>query len=679
MEPGPKRVVAGLEMFDTAPVGAVLTSGRDHVVTYTNRMARRIFGDLPLGEPLRPVPGAPIPLARYRDRFDRVEQRGERALLNEVPALVPEEMPRQRWFDVSLAPIAPLNVEPGVLAIASDVTHRILQARQISILGEERRRIALRNTTLGRLAAQLMFVTDGEGSAIEPSPGWEAITGQAFDEFRGDGWLAMVHPEDRDRTYRSWRRAVEEVPSYWTHVYRLRTSNGDYRHVQARAVPVRDAQGRVLEWVGTCTDIEDELQDQFRERLLARAAAATSGRSDLPSMLSALAHVLVPEIVDACRVYLVRETPSRPPGDILTIELVGMVVRQGLPAFRVARQEQRGPGSPLHRAVRDRRPAFATFPHGDPPPDIGSEALRQWLADTNAACLAVVPIIVDGTVAAAASVSVSGERPMISEADVRLIEEIFEKAHDALSAVIRDSRTRQYALAIQHSLLTDPPDIPGLEIAGRYQSTVHTAGVGGDWYDCFLLPDRTAVLTVGDVAGHDVPAAAMMGQLRTVLRGVTIARPGSTAEILTLLNEAMESLYADSTATCALAKLSPDRSDEGGVVMQYSLAGHPPPLLFSGDGYRFLEDGRNPLLGAPFVRPYAEAEEYLRRGSTLLFYTDGLIERRGEHLGVGLARLGEAAVGLASEPVDTICEKLLSDLPVTGHDDVAMIALRVVR
>jgi serine phosphatase RsbU (regulator of sigma subunit) len=138
----------------------------------------------------------------------------------------------------------------------------------------------------------------------------------------------------------------------------------------------------------------------------------------------------------------------------------------------------------------------------------------------------------------------------------------------------------------------------------------------------------------------------------------------------------MSTLSPDSTATCVLARV--DEAGEGGRLLNFAVAGHPPPLLVTPDGRaRLLEQAVNPLLGLLVDQTYTSAVEALPPGSTLLLYTDGLVEHPGENLDVGLDRLCRKGAELAAAPLPAFCDGLLTGLPTTGTDDIAVIAVRV--
>ncbi|MUN38342.1 SpoIIE family protein phosphatase [Actinomadura litoris] len=660
-----------LEVFDLAPVGVAVTSGSDHRLVYANMAYRASFGDRPLGRPMRDA-FHDLLQRDYFEMLDHVLATGEAVSREDVPVSLayPGAGREERFFSFGLSRI---TGEPGVLIVAVDVTERVTADRQARWAAEAQRRMLRRFQSLVRVSAEIVWVTGPEGTPIEPSPGWERVTGQTWEEFRGMGWVRALHPDDQEPTVRSWAES-RRFSRPWRHVYRLRTPKGEYRHFEVNAAPVYE-NGVVLEWVGTCTDVEQKWLQRHRREVLDRAAAATAEHSDLREMLGALADVLVPALADGCGVHLLPDFTDRPEGGPVTAQRIATGAREGLPRLPPGGEESFPADSGFTRAVERRRPVYRTFEAGRPPADIVPEGTAGWLTRAGANSVVLLPVTVDGEVAAVVTAASCGDRPPISPEDVVLIGQMFDHAHDALSSALRYHRTQRVALALQHGLLAEPPDVPGLDIVARYRASPAAAEVGGDWYDSFVLPDGETVLAIGDVAGHDLAAAVAMSQLRNMLRALAIDRGEAPGDVLRRLCIAMETLSPESTATCALARVC---AEAEGWRLTYSVAGHPPPLLVTADGdARLLEDAGNPLLGLLVDRPYRSAVEALPPRCTLFLYTDGLVEHPGEHLDRGLERLLRQASRLAAEPLPLFCDGILEGLPTTGIDDIAAIALRI--
>ncbi|ANH36527.1 Phosphoserine phosphatase RsbP [Nocardioides dokdonensis FR1436] len=234
---------------------------------------------------------------------------------------------------------------------------------------------------------------------------------------------------------------------------------------------------------------------------------------------------------------------------------------------------------------------------------------------------------------------------------------------------------RQISEALQRSLLTRPAHGPTLEVAVRYQPASEKARVGGDWYDAYVLPDGAVAVMVGDVAGHDQVAAAAMGQLRNLTRGVAYsARLALPARVLSDLDRAMAGLGVGEVATAVLAVVEDGGPD--GQLLHWSNAGHPPPLVIEADGtVRLLEETPDLLLGLDPDTPRSDHRLRLRPGDTLLLYTDGLVERRGAGLDEGLAWLVGALAGWGGADPEALCDHLLGEVGVV-EDDLVLLVLR---
>lgn len=229
------------------------------------------------------------------------------------------------------------------------------------------------------------------------------------------------------------------------------------------------------------------------------------------------------------------------------------------------------------------------------------------------------------------------------------------------------------ARILQSALLTTLPDVAGLDLAARYRPAAAREQVGGDWYDAVVMPDGATALVIGDVVGHDMKAAADMGQLRTALRAHLHSGDGSPSATVEQLDRSLEPLGIDALATLVVARV------EGGHV-RWTNAGHPPPLLIDpAGGVRWLETDISPLVGLAPDLPRPEGQAEMAPGSTLLFFTDGLVERRGEDIDHGLDRLARSASTRRSLPAAGLVDGILDDMLVGQlKDDVALLAVRLV-
>jgi serine phosphatase RsbU (regulator of sigma subunit) len=190
------------------------------------------------------------------------------------------------------------------------------------------------------------------------------------------------------------------------------------------------------------------------------------------------------------------------------------------------------------------------------------------------------------------------------------------------------------------------------------------------------------MLVIGDVVGHDMQAAARMGQLRGVLRGIAQRDGTGPADVLREIDAAIERLHLDAMATAAVIRLeqSPEERAAGMTRLRWSNAGHPPPLLLYPDGRTQLLAGERAelMLGVHAQTRRSESTVDVARGATLLLYTDGLVEDRDLPFDEGISRLRAALTDLAGASLDELCDQLLARLrPGALHDDVALLALRL--
>jgi PAS domain S-box-containing protein len=291
----------------------------------------------------------------------------------------------------------------------------------------------------------------------------------------------------------------------------------------------------------------------------------------------------------------------------------------------------------------------------------------------------IVPMRGRGRTVGVLSLFRSAEQAPFSVEDVEVLAEVAARAGLALDNARLYAEQRDLAAGLQRTLLTAPPQPPGVQIAVRYEPAAEAAQVGGDWYDAFLQRDGATVLAIGDVMGHDTEAAAAMGQLRNLLRGVAVTTSEGPAGVLHLVDQAMQTLLIDTTASAVLARL--EDGPEGGTVLRWSNAGHPPPLVGRGGEVTALwPDEPEALLGIHPSLTRSDRVSPLRPGDTVLFYTDGLVERRGRDLDTGVEQLRAAYAELlpVTADLDELCDGLLGRLvPDRPDDDVALVLVRL--
>ncbi|MGQ0744568.1 MAG: SpoIIE family protein phosphatase [Acidimicrobiales bacterium] len=504
-----------------------------------------------------------------------------------------------------------------------------------------------------------IFQADIAGNNLFANDELAQIVDRPVESMRGQGWLDHVHPRDRQQVSESWIKAIlaasdshgasgsdrsadpTEPELRWSVEFRIVRPAGEVRWVAAAARPMRDERGEMRGWLGSYTDIT--------ERQRARRASEDERRF-LDALLESLAEGIVACDGDG-RLSLFNRSAREfhglgaqplPPEqwaehyDLYCADGVTPMKLQEVPLFRAL----------AGQVVRDVE--MSIVPRGQPP--------RKLLASGRA--------IVDdegnrlGAVVAMHDIT---DR-------VKAEQETVEKAR-------LYAREHEVAIELQRSLLPqDLPRIPGMSVVARYLPGTDGIDVGGDWYDVFPLAGGRFGVALGDVAGHGIRAASVMGQMRMALRAIATEEV-DPALTLDRLNRLVHTLLDGEMATLLYMVWDP-----ASLTASYVRAGHPPALVLRPDGSTQFADGPpSPPLGAVEHRRYLQKSLDLASGSTLFLFSDGLFERRGFCVDESLSRLARS---VASGPTDLadLCDATIAALLATPtDDDVAMLALRVDR
>jgi phosphoserine phosphatase RsbU/P len=204
--------------------------------------------------------------------------------------------------------------------------------------------------------------------------------------------------------------------------------------------------------------------------------------------------------------------------------------------------------------------------------------------------------------------------------------------------------------------------------------------VGGDWYDAFQQRDGATLLVIGDVVGHNVDAAAAMGQIRSIVRAIAYDRQESPAQILGRVDELMTGLRIGTLATALVARIEQpaDQAAAGLRTLRWSSAGHLPPLLLHTDGsVEVLHSVPQILLGVESTLPRTDREVEIGPGQTLVLYTDGLVEHGRAGIDEGISRLAGLVGDLGDLGVDQLSDQLLERIVrQRSDDDIALLVVR---
>jgi PAS domain S-box-containing protein len=282
-----------------------------------------------------------------------------------------------------------------------------------------------------------------------------------------------------------------------------------------------------------------------------------------------------------------------------------------------------------------------------------------------------VPLVARGVTLGLAMFSRAENPDPFDEADLRLASDIAFRAAVSIDNARLYTREHAAAITLQHSLLPQHiPQVTGLQIAFRYQPASRTAEVGGDWFDVIPLSTGQTALVVGDVTGHSIQAAAIMGQLRTTT--AALARFGCPPEEIMGQLSAVAAEHGQETgATCLYAQYDP-----ASRRCRLTSAGHPPPALRYPCGTtEYIDMPGGVMLG---VGPscYPATDTKLPPGSVLALYTDGLIEQPGQDISIGMSRLARALASSPAQSLDQRCDSVLASLGARARDDIVLLLAR---
>jgi GAF domain-containing protein len=347
--------------------------------------------------------------------------------------------------------------------------------------------------------------------------------------------------------------------------------------------------------------------------------------------LTALAESVVPEFADICRVYLV--DPVRPgAGPVAGRRSVTRTAEGVIPSPANDERFSFGSSHPIARCVRTGSSVLVPVPVPREQAFYGPPEQHRWAARIGIRSMLVAPVVSRGVVVAALLFIACGRRPAFSEDDRALVVELAARASVAVEHAEHFQQTRQVSVALQAAMLTAPPTHPGVELQARYLPAAADLEVGGDWYDAFDLPDGDLAVGVGDVAGHDLSAAATMGQLRSMLRALAYETgsgpPAAPSDVVRRLDRVASRLDVTGFTTLLF----------GRVCRRPAAPCSAGPTPATRHRCWCRRTGSRCCCAAAWgwcwgwrrSGPRVDCEVELEPGATLLLYTDGLVERRND-------------------------------------------------
>lgn len=421
--------------------------------------------------------------------------------------------------------------------------------------------------------------------------------------------------------------------------------------------PLSDDDGRIVGVLDIATETTHEVVNQRRLAALGEVQAA------LPTTFTHLRNFALPVVkaLSACpdisRAAVYGVTGPQvvlESGEAREADELDLVVR----AFRSGRR-QVVPGMVVKPVRSDRGSGVLAVLV------LRATAVRPWDAD-----YARFMVVMSTTVAAA------------------LRDVVRRRAHDdalrlrALRSEQERARATEVSLALQRAVLTDPPKFDDLEVVVHYQPAAAERDIGGDWYDAFATRDGSTFVVIGDVIGHDLGAAVVMGQLRALVRAIGYDSQETPARVLQRVDAAIDGLALGSaaTATALVARVERTPGQRPGRLrtVRWSSAGHPPPIVVRADGRSEILAVRNDLLlGMDPGAPRRDHTVDIGPGDTLVLYTDGLIETRDSGLRARLDQLARVLEGTHTADLGSVVQTALSGmLEATADDDVAIVMVR---
>lgn len=527
-------------------------------------------------------------------------------------------------------------------------------------------------------ATDIAFVitdaTEPDGPIVWANEAFERVTGYALAEALGRNPRFLTGPGTDPLARRRLRTLVESGQSGTVTLLNYRADGTSFWN-QVSLSPMRDHTGQRTHWVGVQVDVTAQVERQEAQlRQVEEERRARSGLSVLSELsdlvmdldskagLRAISRMLERRVVELARFLVLRPDGRRPGGgreDAVARLLEGL---SGEPVV-IRADEDFAPGTASHwvteELVADELAARAFQRSGE---------------------VTVLPLMGRREPLGLLAVVLRDDPDEVAVSEDGLMTLLRLTAHRvgvALDVLRLYAREHRLAETLQRAMLPELADIPDLDVWAYYAPSSTHAQVGGDWYDVLHIEDGLVGLVVGDVVGHDIEAAAVMGQLRSVVRSYAFER-GAPGSVLERVDELVEGMGMTRAASLVLGLLRgpAEGSDDGAWRLEYSRAGHLPPVLVRDGVSTQLDGAPGPLVGFGAAERETAVTSLLP-GDVLVFYTDGLIERRKIALRDGLDALLEASSQVRTRDAAGIGEELLTRIGGTREDDVAVVVVRV--
>ena len=510
---------------------------------------------------------------------------------------------------------------------------------------------------------------DAQGRITFLSEAFRTATGEPPEDGYGEGWGSFVHPDDLPSAALAWKSSLQTGKPF-EHEFRMHCADGNYRWYVSHARAQRDANGQILRWTGTVTDI-DELKRAGQERdILARASRILGESLDLGMTLQNLARLIVPHFGDWCQIDL-----RVPDGRIRTVAIAHRAPEKHALAQQFVGRIHLNPNAPggVPYVIRTGRSDLIADARARALERVADESELRVYEQLGIGSAAYIPLNAQGKTVGAIAVFHVDTRPYQPE-DLPLLEEIGRRAGLAVQHATAFEREHRVAESFQDASLPPMlPEVPGLTFDAIYIPGSTEAQVGGDWYDAVRLLDGRVVISIGDVTGHGLHAAVTMGNMRQIIRGIAQVH-ADPALMLDAADRALRLEHPEQLVSAFVGVLDPIAR-----TFSYASAGHPPPMLRYPDGEVHLLTDHGLLLGLRHKTHNSRGKTItIPDGSHLVFYTDGLTESTrapadGEE---DLASvLHEGSLLHAEHPALALRDALIGD--AVAKDDVAILVMGI--
>src|SRR5687768_1433247 len=568
------------------------------------------------------------------------------------------------------------------------------------------------------IATDITFtITDpreSDNPLVWTNPSFTRVTGYEPDEVVGRNCRFLQGPATDPAAVAGIRAAIDERRTHTATLLNYRKDGSAFWN-QLSISPVFDGSNSLVSFVGVQTDVTERVRvehereaafaaeqaarqeaelaraiaeqaradaeraqadaerAQSRLALMAEATSALIATLDMTELLDRLAGLCVPRLADWVFLTLVDQY-----GQVAGTAARHRDGQEEDLAVIAAHARHLPPRSPSRRSITHARPVLLE----DITPTvlrdvIGNPEVEAAFQRLGGTAILTVPMVARRRTLGALALVKTDDRTFTQD-EIDLAEDLAARAALAMDNVRLYQQEHTVADTLQRSLLPELPAIPGIDSAAHYVSASTAADVGGDFFDLLHLPDGSVGIAIGDVVGHDVAAAAAMGHLRGVLRAVVWeAEDGDPGSVLARVDRLVQGLRVASLATMVYARA--ERPSRAGAPWRVHVAnaGHPPLLLRHASGAVQLVDGVTGLLVGVDATAHRQTLSLdVPSGSTLIGYTDGLIERPGLDMDHGIHELCEriSATPAGAGPRE-LCDAAVSGA-LDHRDDVALLAVR---